>query len=76
VNQTVLMCLGASVFGVSVWGVLLAAYFNGREASTKDMEYGHRAPLAFPEGQFATQPAYTRVDRDAAIEDQQDDLPQ
>lgn len=75
-NQTVLMCLGASVFGVSVWGVLLAAYFNGREASTKDMAYGHRAPLAFPEGQFATQPAYTRVDRDAAIEDQQNDLPQ
>ena len=75
-NETILMCIGASVFGVSVWGVLLAAYSNGREASNKDMAYGHRAPLAFPEGQFATQPAYTRVDRDPAVEDQQNELPQ
>ena len=35
-NETLLMSIGAAVFGLTIWAVLLAAYANGREADSKD----------------------------------------
>ena len=61
VNETLLMCVGAAVFGFTVWAVLLVAYASGRDASNEDLSFGQREPLAHPEGGFAEQPAYTRV---------------
>tara|TARA_B100000676_G_C17559572_1_gene571543 strand:- start:167 stop:373 length:207 start_codon:yes stop_codon:yes gene_type:complete len=55
------MCIGAAMFGLTVWAVLLALYANGREASQKDLTFGNREPLSFPEGEFALQPVYTQV---------------
>ena len=60
-NETLLMCVGAAVFGFTVWAVLLVAYASGRDASNEDLSFGQREPLAHPEGGFAEQPAYTRV---------------
>ena len=34
-NETLLMSIGAAVFGLTIWAVLLAAYANGREADSK-----------------------------------------
>ncbi len=36
-NETLLMCVGAAVFGLTIWAVLLAAYANGREADSKNL---------------------------------------
>ena len=60
-NETLLMCVGAAVFGFTVWAVLLVAYANGRDASSEDLSFGQREPLAYPKGEFALQPVYTRV---------------
>ena len=30
-NETLLMCIGAAMFGLTVWAVLLVAYVNGRD---------------------------------------------
>ena len=49
------------MFGFTVWAVLLVAYASGRDASNEDLSFGQREPLAHPEGEFAEQPAYTRV---------------
>jgi hypothetical protein len=34
-NETLLMSIGAGVFGLTIWAVLLAAYSSGREADSK-----------------------------------------
>ena len=60
-NETLLMCIGAAMFGLTVWAVLLVAYVNGRDASGNDLTFGNRAPLPFPEGDVALQPVYTHV---------------
>ena len=38
------MCVGAAVFGLTIWAVLLAAYANGREADSRNS-----APQIVPE---------------------------
>ena len=60
-NETLLMCVGAAIFGFTVWAVLLVAYASGRDASKEDLSFGRREPLTYPKGEFALQPAYTRV---------------
>ena len=60
-NETLLMCIGAAMFGLTVWAVLLVAYVNGRDASGNDLTFGNREPLPFPEGDVALQPVYTQV---------------
>ncbi|HAY65091.1 MAG TPA: hypothetical protein DCY36_03590 [Acidimicrobiaceae bacterium] len=60
-NETLLMCIGAAMFGLTVWAVLLTAYASGRDASRNDLAFGHREPLPFPEGEVALQPVYTQV---------------
>ncbi|MFL2986998.1 MAG: hypothetical protein ACJZ57_07130 [Candidatus Poriferisodalaceae bacterium] len=61
-SETLLMSIGASMFGLTVWAVLLTAYASGRDASRKDLAFGNRAPGQFPTGEFAPQPGYTRVE--------------
>ena len=60
-SETLLMSIGASMFGLTVWAVLLTAYATGRDASRKDLAFGNRAPAQFPTGEFAPQPGYTQV---------------
>ena len=61
-SETLLMSIGASMFGLTVWAVLLTAYASGRDASSKDLAFGNRAPGQFPVGEFVPQPGYTRVE--------------
>tara|TARA_B100001250_G_scaffold402334_2_gene415324 strand:- start:9971 stop:10216 length:246 start_codon:yes stop_codon:yes gene_type:complete len=71
-NETLLMCVGAAVFGFTLWGVLLVAYANGRDASSEDLSFGQREPLPLPTGEFAAQPVYTRVTAPEAVVSQGD----
>ena len=61
-SETLLMSIGAAMVGLTVWAGVLTAYASGRDASSKDLAFGNRAPSQFPAGEFVPQPGYTRVE--------------
>jgi len=67
-NETLLMSAGATMFGLTVWAVLLTAYASGRDASKKDLAFGAREPMSFPEGGLKVQPAYIQADRALSVQ--------
>ena len=68
-SETLLMSIGASMFGLTVWAVLLTAYATGRDASRKDLAFGNRAPAQFPTGEFAPQQVVGRVRASCFVRD-------